>query len=190
MEKYLSTTDETLYSLLLVWCQFTIPQLCACCFNSSINSALFSRHSSLKCHASVQRGLRNVIYMSLTKSNLIWAPPPWCLEQKEAIHQTIFPLHVKKIVWEWGWSLGVRSENTGTLLAWSPPVYYDRQSILLSLSPLISTPKKGIWWWYSSVVNCVETVAQMGQEGIHSCFPVRSHCKCVYASHTHILADT
>ena len=37
-----------------------------------INSALFSRHSSLKFHASVQRGFKkNAIYMSLTNSNLI-----------------------------------------------------------------------------------------------------------------------
>ena len=67
---------------------------------------------------------------------------------------------------------------------------YDRQPVLLSLSLLINTPKKEIWWWYSSsVVNCVETVVQMDQKGIHSCFPMKPHYKSVIhilcLTHTH-----
>ena len=60
------------------------------------------------------------------------------------------------------------------------------------LSLLISTPKKEIWWWYSSsMVNCVKTIGQMGQKGIHSCFPMKLHCKsvihilCLTHTHTH-----
>ena len=52
MKKYILTANETLYSLLLVWCQFTIPQLCAHCFNSlnqlcSVQSPFFSKISRL-----------------------------------------------------------------------------------------------------------------------------------------------